>query len=576
MKVSSKIKFLILILLICPVFRNNVKGKFDRFKGSLDDPKVGLNSSVRDWTITEVISTESDQDSWYPAIAIDFLGSIYVVWEDLTDYKGSGTDSDIFYKCWNASTNTWTATEVISAESTQTSTMPSIGVDRMGNVHIIWVDHTNYNISGVNSDIFYKRWNATTNTWTATEEISNNSNTASSSPSIGVDRMGNVHILWVEYMSYSVSGVNSDIFYKRWNATTNTWTATEEISNNSNTASLSPSIATDRAGDLYVTWHEGTIYNVDGKGTDILYKHWNATTKTWSPTEVVSTESTHDSMYPSIAVDAGGNVHISWEDYTDLIGTGNGSNIFYKRWNATNSLWTMTEVISTGLNFSSEHSMVVDDIGNLHLLWQSITEGSHLFYRRWNANNDTWTKTEWISTETNQVSFPSIAVDSVGRPHAVWNDRTDYNNSGTDYDIFYKTIGNVPNAPILNPITPNPSTDGKINMNWNNVSGATSYYIYEDTSIITSWSLMNFINFKRPFRITSDSTYQFNTSNGTYYFVIIAVNSTGKSSMSNCEGVKVALIEMNKPAPNYFFTIFIVIVVVVIVLVFIAKRTARH
>ena len=62
----------------------------------------------------------------------------------------------------------------------------------------------------------------------------------------------------------------------------------------------------------------------------------------WSTTEVVSTESTTNSYYPSLAVDAVGNVHIAWEDW--MLGM---MDIFYKRWDSSSSSWFTTEVVST-------------------------------------------------------------------------------------------------------------------------------------------------------------------------------------------------------------------------------------
>ena len=73
----------------------------------------------------------------------------------------------------------------------------------------------------------------------------------------------------------------------------------------------------------------------------------------WTPTEVVSTESTDNSNIPSLAVDSEGNIHIAWLDHTDYAGSGADYDIFYKRWEVSNSSWTTTEVVSTESNRSS-------------------------------------------------------------------------------------------------------------------------------------------------------------------------------------------------------------------------------
>ena len=48
--------------------------------------------------MTEVVSTESTDDSKFPSLAVDPDGNIHVAWHDDTDYGGSGTDFDVFYK----------------------------------------------------------------------------------------------------------------------------------------------------------------------------------------------------------------------------------------------------------------------------------------------------------------------------------------------------------------------------------------------------------------------------------------------------------------------------------------------
>ncbi|GAH53419.1 unnamed protein product, partial [marine sediment metagenome] len=78
-------------------------------------------------------------------------------WSDWTDYAGSGTDFDIFYKHWFISTSLWGTTEVVSTESTSHSGSPSIAIDSTGNVHLSWWDLTDYAGAGTDYDIFYKR-----------------------------------------------------------------------------------------------------------------------------------------------------------------------------------------------------------------------------------------------------------------------------------------------------------------------------------------------------------------------------------------------------------------------------------
>ena len=475
-KITSKM--LICLVIVCVLFfsfliNGNINYKHDENseKFSKDLKMSGLG-----WTTTEVVSTESIGNSWYPSITVDGAGNAHVAWFDDTDYVGSGADVDIFYKRWNATSNTWTTTEVVSTESTNSSWYSSIAVDDVGNVHVAWSDYTSYDNSGTDADIFYKRWNTVSNTWTTTEVVSTESTGNSRDPSIMVDGVGNAHVAWFDGTNYYGSGTDRDIFYKRWNATSNTWTTTEVVSTESTDNSRDPSIAVDGVGNAHVAWEEMTNYSSSGADEDIFYKRWNATSNTWTTTEVVSTESTDSSYFPSIVVDSAGNAHVAWTDATNY-GTGTGLDIFYKRWNATSNTWTTTEVVSTESTGNSEESSIaVDGVGNVHVAWHVDYDGlgadEDIFYKRWNPNSSTWTTTEVVSIESTVDSEdPSIAVDDVGNAHVVWHDLTDYGGSGTDWDIFYKRNNLTSEILINSPISTSTWQMGNsYDILWNSIS----------------------------------------------------------------------------------------------------------
>ncbi len=434
---------------------NNINLLKDNVVEDLESFSEELKISAWAWTTTEVVSTESTDDSRSPTIVVDGSGNVHIAWRDETDYHGSGDDDDIFYKRWNAATATWTTTEVVSTESTDRSRDPTIAVDGSRNVHIAWQDETDYSGSGTDIDIFYKRWNAATATWTMTEVVSTASYNNSKIPTIAADGSGNVHIAWQDETNYSGSGTDKDIFYKRWNAATATWTTTEVVSTES-IGAYDTTIAADGSGNVHIVWWDYTNYGGSGGDGDIFYKRWNATTATWTTTEVVSTESTGYSCDPTIAMDGSGNVHIAWEDYTNYSSSGTDLDIFYKRWNAASVTWTTTEVVSTeSTDNSGDPTIAADGSGNVHIAWEDDTNYSgsgwnlDIFYKRWNAATATWTTTEVVSTESTGYSCdPTIAADGSGNVHIAWWDDTIYGGSFPDDDIFYKKFSS---PPPLNP-----------------------------------------------------------------------------------------------------------------------------
>ncbi|MFX1296610.1 MAG: DUF1349 domain-containing protein [Promethearchaeota archaeon] len=99
-----------------------------------------------------------------------------------------------------------------------------------------------------------------------------------------------------------------------------------------------------------------------------------------------------------------------------------------------------------------------------------------------------------------------------------------------------------PNPPILYPILPEIDDDGIVRLNWSDGENITTYYVYRATSKITS--IANF----SAIAAVPTSNYQDSISrNGIYYYVIVASNAYGNSSISNCESVVVAIPPPNPP-----------------------------
>jgi hypothetical protein len=422
------------------------------------------NIATRTWGPIEAISTVSDSFSRNPSIAIDDSQNVHIVWQDRKDYMGSGSlDYDIFYKCWNATSQSWTVTEVVSTNSTDDSVESEIAVDSLGNVHVVWEDITDYNGSGSDQDIFYSCWNATFDNWTTTEVVSTESSMDSNQSSIAIDTLGNAHVVWSDSTNYNNSGTDEDIFYKCWNATLKNWTKTEVVSTQSTSFANYPSIASDGLNNIHVVWIDDT-----GSDWDIYYNCWNATTYNWTGTEVISTESTSQSSYPSIVCDDLNNVHVVWHDFTDLDGFGIDYDIFYKFWNRTTDLWTTTDIVSTESDEDSLYpSIAIDDSNDISLVWQDRSDydgaGTEydVFYKRFiqmfpQSDNPQDITTNYTGKETINWTLSAdygggvyrvLANDTIGSTYS-WVDWTSWTNNSVNYIPINRTTPGIFNYTI--------------------------------------------------------------------------------------------------------------------------------
>ncbi len=128
--------------------------------------------------------------------------------------------------------------------------------------------------------------------------------------------------------------------------------------------------------------------------------------------------------------------------------------------------------------------------------------------------------------------------------YTFWMTQSNRELSNDSSNLQSATIG-APDPPTLMPIMPNPNTDGIINLTWVPASVAPDpYYVFRDTSNITSVAGLTPIA-----NITTTNYTDTITTSGIYYYVIIAWNFAGNSSISNCESVVVQI--PGSPVPGF-------------------------
>jgi len=264
----------------------------------------------------------------------------------------------------------------------------------------------------------------------------------------------------------------------------------------------------------------------------------------WSVTEIISSSSTSTSESPDIVLDSSENIHIAWEDATDYNGAGTDYDIFHKSWDSQSDSWSIPTVISKDTTGSSvDVSLAVDSDDILHFVWSDWTDyneagtDTDIFYRSWDFQSDSWSVTTVVSTDNTGLSaYPEIAVGDNGFVHITWDDTTDYNGAGTDYDIFYRLFAGPPVAPEFFPIIPSLSETGNISLNWMDVNGAETYYLFRETSYFSSLETLDAL-----IKLTDTHYMDEIENNGTYYYAIVAGNDYGNSSLSNVEYVQVEI-----------------------------------
>ena len=397
MKTRKEIK--ILMFIISTLFLLNiavgctVNGAMPTTIQSITQDFSSVDKSNWDYTDLELISVGMTLTSDIPDMVIDSQGNIHIVWLDYSNYFGSGTDGSIFYRYYNVITETWSGIYFISDETGVgvVSVNPAIAIDSQDNLHVVWGDTSSYGSSGTDKDIMYRCRNSTTQLWETTEVVSTESTSTSHSADIAVDYDGNVSVVWADTTDYAGAGTDNDVFFKQRLSATDSWTTTQIVSIVSNTGSEDATLDIDSKGKVHVVWNDAENYNGAGPDLDLFYSIYDPSVNLWSSTEVLTYFSGEYSKKSSIRIDEEDNIHLCWEEMEDIQGSSDlDIDIVYMRYIDSISSWGTVDVVSKESSINT------------------------------------------YATETQ-----GLEVDSEGNVHIVWYDN-EYGNSS--YNVMYRIL----------------------------------------------------------------------------------------------------------------------------------------
>ena len=543
MKKATIITYLSILVILTLFFNfrhaNPVQGEIY----SITNPSsAAIDKSNWKYTQLELISEGMVGDSYYPDIALDSQENIHVVWHDYSNYMSSGTDGAILYRYFDVVTETWSSIFFISEECDAGSVYSALAIDSQDNLHVVWEDTSTYGSSGADRDIMYRFYDAATELWQTTEVVSTESTSNSFKPDIVTDNDGNVHVCWNDPTDYNFEGSDYDIFYKYKSITSGLWTTTKVVSSNFGGGTSDPTLNVDSLGNIHFFWADATDYLGAGTDYDIFHKIYYPYADFWSAVYVVSTMSNDFSLTPSIVLDEEDNIHLVWEDSANFLGSGGGEqDIFYRCFIKSLGTWGTTSVVSKESTSSSYpnsagQNIALDSEGNVHITWFDPIYGESLWnavYRILYKDTNIWSNVDVISMEsTSQSRYPIICIDSADHVYFSWTDDDNLLSSGSDNDIFLRKYAGPPSQPFLEEIIPNPTNSSNVTLIWSPVPGAKSYTVHRSESHIYSGDTFSSL-------ASTTNTYYNDTlsAEGVYYYAIVAENDLGQSIVSNCEYV---------------------------------------
>lgn len=214
-------------------------------------------------------------DQFYPDIEIDDNGIIYVVWEQKID----GNYSILFSKSLDGG-NIWTPSKKVDDEPTAKQRMPSIALDAMNNIYVVWRNSSQKDADIYSEfDLYFSKSTNGGDNFTQSIPITNDIIEDQCQPSIAVNDEGKIFITWLEQQEFPTSENSCDIYLVNSTDGGNTFSPKQKINNCPSFSSVyTPSnVITVRGNHAFIVWQD------DRKGDwDIYFSRSN-----WNPSMAI-------------------------------------------------------------------------------------------------------------------------------------------------------------------------------------------------------------------------------------------------------------------------------------------------
>jgi hypothetical protein len=310
-----------------------------------------------------------------PCMVLDSMGTVHVVWYSNSTASGSPSNTNIYYKMKPRGGN-WSAAELVSTDNSNQSSEPSLAVNQFGDVIVVWTEY--YAPSGAHFNVYYNIKPSGGN-WSSAQILFLEISCDCWTPSVITDANGTFHVMWSANTSYGGGNAAWNI-YSRSKPRNGSWSPVELVYSDSGRISLYPRMALEQDGTIHVVWMAVKLPNYNR--VDIFYEK-KSPGGTWSRAEFISRMKPFftQSIVPSLAVGPDGTVHVSWTDFALSLGPGNvigpiilGSNIYYRE-KPKDGQWSPIEQL-TFSSFPYNSMLAVGPDNTVHLVY----DGHPLWY----------------------------------------------------------------------------------------------------------------------------------------------------------------------------------------------------
>lgn len=397
------------------------------------DGDAGFGSDVR--------VDDDASGSWqtWSSMALAPDGSIHAVWND--DREGN-YDRDIYYANSTDGGATWSKNYPINDDgfpqgngSLVSQSTPSIAIDHLGRIHVVWWECTN------TCGVYYSKSTDGGKSFIKGERVSD-SEKVMHWPEVAVDSDGNPHVAW-----FATPGWHQ-VYYAYSTDSGQTWTPSVNVSDAWEIGNGLLEIEIDEDDRVHIVW--GGSRNINNpSGQDNYDVFYDSAPKggNFGTDVMVGDEGTLLSQRnPDMSV-RDGVVHIVWEDMRNSpdpdIFFGEGD-VYYSYSTDRQNFSAAVQVNDNSTGKKEIPAIEVDASGKVHIVWgdgRCVNATSSDIYYSTSIDWATFSESVRVNNVTGPYvnMIPNLAVSESGNPHVMW---TDARNG--DYDLYFNRAGHLP------------------------------------------------------------------------------------------------------------------------------------
>ncbi len=305
-----------------------------------------------------------------PALALDNVNRIYVVWTD-----SRNGNNDVFCAKSTDGGLSFSANVRVNDVTTNSQSEPDVTVDPVNPslVHAAWTD-TRSAITG--PDIFYANSTDAGLSFNPSLRVNNDATTSEQGePAIATAPNRDVYLVWSDPRT---AARGRDIYFSKSSDRGAGWAPNNPVNDDPGTAAQGePTIATDAAGMIYVAWTDNRNANT---APDIYATRSSNAGASFAANVKVNDEAgAVIQLIPSIAANAG-KVQVAW---TDSRTVGSTSWDIYTSSSVDGLVWTPNVRVNDDASsniFQYNPSVAIDQSGDVFAAWlDTRTSGQDIF-----------------------------------------------------------------------------------------------------------------------------------------------------------------------------------------------------